>query len=334
MTSLQLPRISSVILALLIIAPTRPVAAQSAEEGTRIAQLLQRARRIVFLGDSITYGGKYVVYVEAWLTAQRPDNPPLVINVGLPSETVSGLSEPGHADGRFPRPDLATRLRSVLEVTRPDLVFACYGINCGIYQPFDEARFACYQQGIQRLQQAVADRGAELVLITPPTYDDQRGKLAFSYDDVMRRYSDWLLSLREHGTQVIDLHGPMTQELQQRRQSQPEFTFQSDAVHPGDAGHWFMARQVIRACTPPGTSCPDSPQAVLSRYASAAKLLSLTEQRMALLRNAHLTAAGHGRPGIPRGVPLDEASAQADAITEEIQQLMAQSAAAAKASAR
>lgn len=54
-----------------------------------------------------------------------------VINAALPSETVSRLSEFNHADGKFPRPCLFTRLPSVLERTKADVVFACYGMNDG-----------------------------------------------------------------------------------------------------------------------------------------------------------------------------------------------------------
>ena len=60
-----------------------------------------------------------------------------VIDMALPSETVSGLSENGHAGGKFPRPDLLERLDQVLRISRPDVVIACYGMNCGIYQPFN-----------------------------------------------------------------------------------------------------------------------------------------------------------------------------------------------------
>ena len=183
-----------------------------------LPQLVRQAERIVFLGDSITYGGKYVVYFDVWLAAQRPENPATVINVGLPSETVSGLSEPGHAGGRFPRPDLAKRLDAVMDATKPNLVFACYGINCGIYKPLDEQRMAAYQCGIPTAASPVAARGAQLVLITPPQYDDQRGKLSFPDNKVMQRYSKWLLSQRDQGALVVDLNGPMTREVARCRQ--------------------------------------------------------------------------------------------------------------------
>jgi hypothetical protein len=93
------------------------------------------AKRIVVLGDSITYGGEWVEFLETWLRLRFPTAQFDIINLGLPSETVSGLSEAGHAGGAFPRPDLHERLGRALERTKPDLVLACYGMNDGIYFP-------------------------------------------------------------------------------------------------------------------------------------------------------------------------------------------------------
>lgn len=104
-------------------------------------------KKIVFLGNSITYSGQYVDYVETYLRLSYPDREWDFINIGLPSETVSGLSEEGHADGKFPRPDLHERLDRVLNELKPDLIFANYGMNDGIYLPFDEERFKAYQLG-------------------------------------------------------------------------------------------------------------------------------------------------------------------------------------------
>ena len=90
---------------------------------------VEKAKRIVFLGDSITYGGHYVACIDAWLTMKHPGSERVVIKLGLSSETVSGLSEEGHAGGRFPRPNLHERLSRILAKTKPDLVLACYGMN-------------------------------------------------------------------------------------------------------------------------------------------------------------------------------------------------------------
>src|SRR4051812_25020588 len=81
---------------------------------------LAGVHRVVFLGDSITYSGQYVEFIEAFLRLDDPAIRREFLDLGLPSETVSGLSEPGHAAGKFPRPDLHERLDRVLEQTRPN----------------------------------------------------------------------------------------------------------------------------------------------------------------------------------------------------------------------
>src|SRR5687768_9469213 len=85
------------IVALLAGAPSARAAAPPADPLAGVA-------RIVFLGDSITHSGQYVDEVEAELLLAYPGRRFEVISVGLSSETVSGLSEVGHAKGKFPRP--------------------------------------------------------------------------------------------------------------------------------------------------------------------------------------------------------------------------------------
>src|SRR5947209_219100 len=121
---------------------------------------LTGVRRVVFLGDSITYSGQYVEFLEAYLRVRDPAPHREFLDLGLPSETVSGLSEPGHAEGQFPRPDLHERLDRVLAKTRPDLVVACYGMNDGIYHPFGEERFQRFQEGIRFLRGRAVASGA------------------------------------------------------------------------------------------------------------------------------------------------------------------------------
>ena len=94
--------------------------------------LLKNANRILFLGDSITASGGYVVDFEAWRIMRRDAEPRPILNMGLSSETTSGLSENGHAGGKFPRPDLFERLDRVLELAKP---------NLGVCLLWDELRY-------------------------------------------------------------------------------------------------------------------------------------------------------------------------------------------------
>jgi lysophospholipase L1-like esterase len=283
--------------------------------------MLRQSQRVVFLGDSITFGGQYVAFFDAWLVSQLRDEAPRVINAGLPSETVSGLSEEGHAGGRFPRPDLAERLERVLTITKPDLVFACYGINCGIYQPLDEQRLRRYQDGIRHLKRQVEAAGATLVLITPPFYDDQRAGKSFSYNAVLDRYAEWLLEQREEGWSVVDLHGPMTAEVAKRRETSSDFTFQPDAVHPNTEGHWFMARQLIRWFGDEQAARAATAEEMLAAQKMPSELLKLVRQRMTVLRDAFVAAAGHKRPGVRAGLPIPQAQQKAQELSKQIQKV-------------
>jgi lysophospholipase L1-like esterase len=90
---------------------------------------LAKARRIMFLGDSITAAGMYVQYFEGYLLTRFPHKRFEIFSLGLPSETVTGLSEPDHP---WPRPNVHERLGRALERLKPDTVVACYGMNDGI----------------------------------------------------------------------------------------------------------------------------------------------------------------------------------------------------------
>ncbi len=214
--------------------------------------------RVLFLGDSITYSGQYVAMVETALRVHPLRRSWEILNLGLPSETVSGLSEPGHAGGAFPRPDLAERLDRVLAKTRPEILLACYGMNDGIYHPFSEERFARFQAGIRHLRARAAAHGARLIHLTPAAFDAQpirsrtlpAGLDAYpqpyaGYDEVLARYAAWLMERRAEGWEVIDIHTAMKSTLAARRQTQPEFRYAGDGVHPNDEGHWVMAQEVL-----------------------------------------------------------------------------------------
>ncbi len=305
-------------------ATTPPATGKSTVVGKK---LLENSHRILFLGDSITYDGRYVADFDAWLTTQYPKRQFEVIDTGLSSETVSGLSEPGHANGQFVRPVLRERLGRVLAAVKPDLVIACYGMNCGIYMTFNQQRFDKYQEGIVELHDAVTKSGAKIIHVTPPTYDHLRGNgAAPDYNEVLGKYSEWLLSKRADGWMVIDLHGPMNAEILKRRATQPNFSYQPDGIHPDDAGHWFMAQQLIRFFGDEKAASADSVQMMLAKRPGGEAVLKPVSERLAVLRDAWLTATKHTHPATPAGLPLDQANAKAADLTKAIAELLSNSA--------
>ena len=276
--------------------------------------------RIVFLGNSITYQGKYVEFIDAYFTIHYPERNYEIINVGLPSETVSGLSEPGHAKGKYPRPDLHDRINNVIAETKPDLVLACYGMNDGIYLPFSEKRFEKFKKGINRLHEAVENSGAEIIHITPPVYDGRKGE---AYANVLDIYSDWLISNRyTKGWNVIDIHWPRKKMLEDYRRTDSTFVFAKDGIHPNVTGHFEMAKLILNYFGGPPLSKTDDLNGFLLAHQHGAEILKLVQLRQGITKDAWLTHIGHKRPNMKKGLPLEEALAKSKEIEEQIKLLM------------
>jgi lysophospholipase L1-like esterase len=112
---------------------------------------LRDIRRIVFLGDSITQSANYVTDFECWLLSQGIQIE--VITVGLGSETATDLTpeeNEGHLKAHgFGRPFISQRLDRILTATRPDLIFACYGMNDSGALPPNEVGLARFASSIK-----------------------------------------------------------------------------------------------------------------------------------------------------------------------------------------
>jgi lysophospholipase L1-like esterase len=291
-----------------------------------------KEQRIVFLGDSITQAGRYIEIIESAIKAAKPDSNQTFIPLGLSSETVSGLSEPGHAGGKFPRPDLHERLDRVLEKAKPDLVIACYGMNDGIYHPLEAQRTQAFQSGMRRLHDKAIAAGARIIHLTPPVFDPlpiqskvlPAGLVHYEkpyqgYNEVLDAYSAWLLEMRTNANwEVIDIHGPMNAALAERRAADPHFTFAKDGVHPSPEGQWLIAKIILDAwglkVNSDGTP----------NHVHGQAILDAVHKKHAILRLAWLGHVGHKRPGVAPGLPLDAAEKQAAKLDSEIRRLAEQ----------
>jgi lysophospholipase L1-like esterase len=297
---------------------------------------LEGVRRVVFLGDSITYAGQYIDDVETILRVRNPTLQCEFLDLGLPSETVSGLTEPGHAGGKFPRPDLHERLDRVLNMTKPGLVVVCYGMNDGIYYPFSDERFQRFQEGIQFVRSRAEAIGAKVLHLTPPVFDSvpikertlPAGLAEYrqpyqGYNEVLDRYSEWLLSKKDQGWDVVDLHGPLKRYLANERKNNPEFRLADDGVHMNPTGHWIVAREILAHWgVPAGVLAAKSAEDAIAALPHGAEVFKLVQKRQGVVKDAWLTATRHTRPGMKQGVSLEESERQAAAIDAQLGALL------------
>lgn len=306
-----MPRIFKWVLLMLSVS-TLPVSANS-------LNTLQPQQRVVFVGDSITYAGHFVSQFETLLTLKnkRQFN---FYNLALPSETVSGLSEVGHANGRFARPDVKTRFKRILQQLKPDLLVICYGINDGIYQPFNEQRFAAYKAGIEWLAETANTHQVEFVFLTAPTYDERQDP---AYANVQDIYAAWLIS-KTYTEQwsVIDIYHPTKQVLWQKRQQDSNFYLAPDGVHPTQYGHWLIAKTLLNAWNMPEFMSVENYAQALAIYPMGDKIADLVSKKQNLIKAAWLSEIGHSRPGIKAGLAIDKLTPAVNKLSGRIERAL------------
>ena len=303
---------------------------RAAEGGTALpakaTALLQGVHRIVFLGDSITQGGEYVADFDCWLVAHgvRAE----VLNLGLGSETASDLTpeeNAGHLKAHgFGRPFISERLERALAATKPDLLFACYGMNDGGSLPPDESGTKRFADAVTHLRETALKAGVKRVVICTPPVEDAKDNAAKKFhDENLTRYTTWLLTKRADGWDVVDIHTPMRQALDAIRAKNPAFEFAKDGVHPGREGHWLMAREILTQAF--GAKLDGVASAEELFPAHGTEIRKLIHDRMVLLFNSWMTQIGHKRPGVAGspgakpGLPLAEANAKATDLAKQIQ---------------
>ena len=257
--------------------------------------------RILFLGDDNTFHGGWVVEVESAIRAQKGYSRVTIVNLGLLSETVSGLSEPGYAGGSFSRPNLQNRLGRVLSQYKPTLVIAQYGMNDGIFLPFDEKRFKAFQDGINHLRNDCLKSGAKIILLTPSLYAADKFPEVSEYEKVLQTYSAWMVAQRKAGWQVIDVHSRLMLELNNAKRADPKFIYANDGVHPTEKGHSLIARSVWDGLAANMMWVKETPL-----ISDTMKNRSLYKS-MVVLRNAWLSETGYNHPLVSPGLPLETA---------------------------
>ena len=304
--------------------------------------------QILVLGDSITQSGAYVAFIQLYLWDRHPGWKFDIVNVGLSGETASGNSEPTQAN---PRPFIHDRLPRILEMTDPDLVLICYGMNDGIYHPFDSARFADYRAGIDKLMQTYEKKSVPLVMMTPTVFDlpSARERAAMvpassvdypftyknaflGYDQVLQRYAGWIKSQSQRAVASVDLHSATYRFVTANRAADKSYLF-GDGVHPPTGGHVEMALTILtslgiqetrdeayqRLLKLTNVALVNDPGATPETTPLWQKML----QRERLLSAAWREAVAHAKPGKSKALPLAEAKTRAAALEKEVRAMLA-----------
>ncbi|RYF98821.1 MAG: hypothetical protein EOO02_18160 [Chitinophagaceae bacterium] len=150
--------------------------------------------------------------------------------------------------------------------------------------------------------------GAKIIHITPPIFDERHSK-APGYENVLAKYSDWLMEQRPgRDWEVIDIHKPMWSFLQKKiNDGDSTFALAKDGVHPAEQGHWLMAQPVLTYLGFRNCLKYESIDEAYKDQKKSADIIRLIRQRQLTNRDAWLRETKHLRPGLAEGLDLKSA---------------------------
>lgn len=214
--------------------------------------LLKKNQVIACLGDSITFTPEqgYVQLLQDYADKNHPDLNLTFLNWGKSSETITGLTENGHPG---PRPYLFERLDSLLNNHKVDLIFFCFGINCGIYGKPSQALFDSYKIGVYSFLEKIKLKNVQAVLLTPPPLaleavplEDLSSSKDYSWEnpypkydtEVLQKFKQIVLNIK-HSAMIgaIDIHTPLSKNQ--------KMCYTNDPIHPDRAGHKLISETII-----------------------------------------------------------------------------------------
>ncbi len=215
---------------------------------------------VCFLGDSITKGGAYQKLVELFYAVRFPDRAITFRNCGVGGDRASAMV--GAATFRLEvdvvshRPSVVTVMLGMNDVERklydPRLPG---GVDLEVKQ---KAALETYLLSMRSLINRIQSAGARVILISPSVYEETASMdtppVLKGVNGALAKCSEMLRGLaRELDVPFVDVHGEMNAVNLQEQSRNPAFSITgagqswNDRVHPGPAGHYLIARALLRA---------------------------------------------------------------------------------------
>lgn len=208
-------------------------------------KLLDNAKRIVFLGDSLTNAGEYLIYVNAFLKTRFPNNKVEVMFGGRDGEMLTNML------ARYDDDVLGKGADEVF------ILFGANDVNRGLYPDGEETKKEnAINNAVANLETLIGklrkDGIRSITLLTPPTVDERVYKGASENKRVgvsggLKKMSDRFKEVgKKYGIRTIDLNTPTEEILNARKDSGEVEIYKTDRIHPNRVGHFVMANEIIQ----------------------------------------------------------------------------------------
>lgn len=197
--------------------------------------------RVVFLGNSITDGGRYHSFIWLYYMTRFPNMNLHILNAGIGGDTAFDMYE---------------RLDDDVFSKNPTTLIVTFGMNDSGYQEyngddgarFGEEKYRETHKNFKLLEGRLKKlSGTKIVMMGGSPYDgvakiDGNTALRGKNDVIQRIVAFQKKSAEENNWQFLDLNAPMTTINQKFQANDPGFTICGlDRIHPENDGHMVMA---------------------------------------------------------------------------------------------
>lgn len=261
-----------------------------------VVPVFEKYDRVVFIGDSITHGGRYHADIYLFYATRFPNQPFTAYNCGISGDTAPGTNLRFDEDIAPNRPTSATVMLGmndaagyVFEAKRPLQVKISGQANS----------YASYTTAMDQLAASLNAIDCRIIFIKPSIYDQtaelERESL-MGKNDQLGQFSRYIDSLAvKYGAEVIDFHTPMGVINHSLQAIDPSASIVGeDRVHPGLPGHLVMAYHFLKSQNMP-------------QYVSAIQLDAANEGKVLQLINCDLNGSLTVRPGSVRFTATENA---------------------------
>jgi lysophospholipase L1-like esterase len=201
--------------------------------------ILKQGQRVAVVGDSITEQKLYSRYIEDYLLACLSDLELQVIQLGWSGERAPGF---------------AARLENDCLPFEPDVVTTCYGMNDGLYRPYQPSIGRTYEQAMRQIVSKLQLAGAVVAVGSPgavDTFTFKRNNLPPAvYNDNLAHLRDIAREIaRDTGMPFANVHDPMILAQLKAKPILGEAydVCGKDGFHPRPNGHLVMAYAFLKA---------------------------------------------------------------------------------------
>ncbi|MBZ4191358.1 SGNH/GDSL hydrolase family protein [Niabella beijingensis] len=222
-------------------------AASCFSAGAQGIPVFKKGDRVVFVGNSITHGGRYHQYIWLYYMTRFPGMPITILNAGIGGEIAGQMNK---------------RLETDVYAKKPSVIALTFGMNDTGYFEFLQSDSATKsKEKLERSYQALLQMDASFrkhpdikkILIAGSPYDETskfgKNNLFPGKSNAMLRIAGFQESVaKKSGWGFLDLTRPMTAiNLREQEKDSTYTLIGNDRIHPGVDGHLVMAYLFLKA---------------------------------------------------------------------------------------